>query len=266
MRSEVFKNLRRDFQVEEARYAYSEDFVNTYIAAQIKNLREERNLNQGQLAEMIGTKQSGVSRLENINYSAWKVESLRKLARAFGLWLKISFEEFGELPKEIDGFKKSLSRRSFSDDPVFQSTGKNTAAENRYFDRRQITETLNDSFVSFDAGSGGATSISYLLGPGSNRTEVELHDDPIGMPVNLKPITAYAEMDDPVVQPPPDKYRRLQLMPPAPTVESPLFFGKRRGEVWTNHKPNHPKRNQRKNAPLTPFMQTTPRLKQVSGT
>lgn len=112
--------LRETFQEEDARYAYAEDFLNSSIAAQIKTLRDDRKLSQEELAALLGTKQPGISRLENTNYSAWKVETLRKLARAFGLRLRISFEEFGTLIHDIENFnREELIRRKFEDDPVF---------------------------------------------------------------------------------------------------------------------------------------------------
>src|SRR5947208_1173885 len=101
--SELLENLREDFKDEDARYAYVEAYLNASIAAQIKKHRGD--LSQQELAEKVGTKQSGVSRLENVAYSSWKVDTLRKLARAFGLRLQISFEEFGTLAPEIEGFK-----------------------------------------------------------------------------------------------------------------------------------------------------------------
>lgn len=117
--NELRDQLREDFQNEDARYAYAEGFLNASIAAQIKTLRGE--MSQQDLADKVGTKQSGISRLENVGYSAWKVETLRKLARAFGLRLRISFEEFGTLIPEIENFRKgTLQRRRFQDDPVFE--------------------------------------------------------------------------------------------------------------------------------------------------
>jgi transcriptional regulator with XRE-family HTH domain len=121
----LLEQLREQFKDEDVRYAYVEGFLNASIAAQIKELRGE--MSQQELAEKIGTKQSGVSRIENVNYSAWKVETLRKLARAFGLRLRISFEEFGTLIPEIENFnKKGLSRRRFEDDPVFNGARSGT--------------------------------------------------------------------------------------------------------------------------------------------
>ncbi len=82
---ESLENLKEQFSDEEYRYGYAESFLNSYIAAQIKILREQRKLTQAQLAEKIGTKQAGISRLENVNYTAWKVDTLTRLARAFGV-------------------------------------------------------------------------------------------------------------------------------------------------------------------------------------
>src|SRR5260370_25107235 len=95
--SELLEQLRKDRQNEEARYAYADTVSNAFVSAQIKGLREERELSQEELANRIGTKQSGISRLEKADYSAWKVETLRKLAKALGVRLRIRFEEFGTL-------------------------------------------------------------------------------------------------------------------------------------------------------------------------
>ncbi len=104
----------------EYRFAYAEDFLNTSIATQIRVLREQRKMTQVDLALDIGSKQAGVSRLENVNYSAWKTETLRKLARAFDVRLRISFETFGTLLDDDARFsRESLQRPKFEDDPTF---------------------------------------------------------------------------------------------------------------------------------------------------
>ena len=123
--SELINELRQNFSDEEFRNAYAESFMNSYVAAQIKVLREDYPLTQDQLGEKIGTSQPGIARFENVNYASWKVETLRKLARAFNVWLKISFEEFGTLPSHIDNFsKKALIRAPFERDPVFSPARK----------------------------------------------------------------------------------------------------------------------------------------------
>ncbi len=118
--------LRQDLieEDEEYRYAYAEDFLNTYIATQIKVLRDERGMKQEDLAQAIGTKQSGISRLENVNYSNWKTETLKKVARALGVRLRISFETFGSLlGEDADFSREALKRPKFEDDPAFKTEG-----------------------------------------------------------------------------------------------------------------------------------------------
>ena len=112
------ESLKQVFQDEEYRYAYSEDFLNTWVATQIVALREQRKLSQTELGKLIGTKQPGVSRLENVNHSTWKTETLKRIARALGVRLKISFETFGSLMEEDANFsRRFLMRPEFDNDP-----------------------------------------------------------------------------------------------------------------------------------------------------
>jgi hypothetical protein len=81
------------------------------------------------LAALIGTKQSGISRLQSRDYSAWKVETLRKLAKAFGVRLRISFEEFGTITDDIASFNQgNLVPRKFSEDPEFKPPAKESTS------------------------------------------------------------------------------------------------------------------------------------------
>jgi len=119
--SESRDRLKEEFQQgdEEYQYAYAEDFLNTSVATQIRVLREQQGLTQEELAQKIGTKQAGISRLENVNYSAWKTDTLRKIARALKVRLKITFETFGSLLDEAETFsRESLERPNFEDDPI----------------------------------------------------------------------------------------------------------------------------------------------------
>lgn len=120
--SEFQANLKSEFEDKEYRDSYAEDYLNTYIAVQIKVLREQRQMTQADLAKRIGTKQAGVSRLENVNYTNWKTQTLKKIAKALDVRLQISFETFGTLLREAENFStESLKRPNFADDPAFLS-------------------------------------------------------------------------------------------------------------------------------------------------
>jgi len=114
--------LKHNFKDPEARHIYAEELTNTLLSEQMKRLREDRKLSQEDLAKLMGTKQSGISRLQARNYSSWKVETLRKLARAFGVRLRISFAEFGTIFDDLnDSTDSTLSPRKFEDDPAFKN-------------------------------------------------------------------------------------------------------------------------------------------------
>jgi transcriptional regulator with XRE-family HTH domain len=119
---DVVERLTRDFNDPDYRHVYDEGFLNSSIATQIKVLREERGWTQAHLAGKAKMNQSRVSELEDVNFNSWTMRTLRKLARALDLRLKISFEEFGTLLRDFrDLNRESLSRRSFGSDPAFQS-------------------------------------------------------------------------------------------------------------------------------------------------
>jgi len=56
---------------------------NLNIAEQIYNLRTQEGLSQKQLAELVGTTQSVISRLEDADYNGHSLTMLRKIATAF---------------------------------------------------------------------------------------------------------------------------------------------------------------------------------------
>jgi transcriptional regulator with XRE-family HTH domain len=64
------------------------------IPAQLKALRKLRGLNQAELAEMIGTKQSGISRLERSSHGQWNLETLVKIAEALDARLAVLIKPY----------------------------------------------------------------------------------------------------------------------------------------------------------------------------
>lgn len=61
------------------------------IAQQIYDMRQERGLTQKQLAEIMGTTQSVISRLENTDYESERLETLHKIAAALECHLEVRF-------------------------------------------------------------------------------------------------------------------------------------------------------------------------------
>jgi DNA-binding XRE family transcriptional regulator len=61
------------------------------VTREVIRLRTEKGLTQKQLAELVGTKQSAISRLENGSYNP-SLEFLTKIAHALGKEMHISFQ------------------------------------------------------------------------------------------------------------------------------------------------------------------------------
>lgn len=121
--SELTETLREEFKDKETRHIYSDEFLNSSIATQIKVLREQRGLTQRELAERAGMRQERISVLEDVNYSSWTINVLRRLAEAFDLTLTVKFESFGEKLFAIEDMsRETLEKPSFDEDPVFQDT------------------------------------------------------------------------------------------------------------------------------------------------
>jgi transcriptional regulator with XRE-family HTH domain len=112
------RHIPEDFFDVEYLYAYAEDFLNTKIATQIRVLREQRGLTQEELAQKIGTKQPGIARLENVNYSAWKVETLKKLAPALGVIFVCGFVSLRTFLDETEKFGRKLLEQPSLDEEI----------------------------------------------------------------------------------------------------------------------------------------------------
>ena len=148
--SRLGDRLKRDLKKsKEYRHGYADEFLNESIATQIKVLREQRGWTQEQLAEEAKMKQSRISVLENVNYEARSISTLKRLAEAFDLTLRVSFESFGSRLVDIERFsRESLERFPFEEDRAFTEIP---------IEKLNASQALKDSFhregsiVSIDA-------------------------------------------------------------------------------------------------------------------
>ncbi len=88
MNHKVLKELM--LQDEELRTEYNRLEPIYEITREIIKLRIENGLTQKQLAEIVGTKQSAISRLENGTYNP-SIDFLSKVAHALGKEIHVSF-------------------------------------------------------------------------------------------------------------------------------------------------------------------------------
>lgn len=65
------------------------------VASEVVRVRSEKNLTQQELAALIGTTKSTISRIESLNYGRVTITTLDKIARALGMELEVRFKEAG---------------------------------------------------------------------------------------------------------------------------------------------------------------------------
>jgi transcriptional regulator with XRE-family HTH domain len=115
--STLDQKILNGFRNKEFAHSFMDELVNTYIATQIKILRNQNDMTQGQLAEKAGMRQERISVLENVNYSSWSLATLRDLGRAFDLVPFVSFEKFSTILPKLDNLRpESLERLPRMDD------------------------------------------------------------------------------------------------------------------------------------------------------
>jgi transcriptional regulator with XRE-family HTH domain len=123
--SSLREELIRTGDDKEYRHAYADENLNATIATQIKVLREQGGWKQMDLAREAGMKQPMISRYENVNYSSWSINTLKRLAFAFDVILDVRFRSFHDLVESTEKFsREALQVPRFTEDPYFKEEKK----------------------------------------------------------------------------------------------------------------------------------------------
>lgn len=92
------KYVRKD---EKMKKMVEEEFEKLQIGQQIYDLRKEANLTQEELADMVGTTGSVISRLESAEYDGHSVKMLQRVASALGKKVTINIVDRDDQLKSI---------------------------------------------------------------------------------------------------------------------------------------------------------------------
>ena len=95
--------IRKLTKGREERSKFVESQVSQLIAAQVRSLRLRNKLSQPQLAEMIGTSQNQIFRLEKPISAKPKLSTLKRLAKAFDVALVVRFVPFTQFTAWFSG-------------------------------------------------------------------------------------------------------------------------------------------------------------------
>lgn len=106
-----------DWRDPEYRQAYLSSSIEQGLAWQIRTNRKLRNMSQEDLAQAIGTQQSGISRLEDPTYGAHSLETLVSIANAFDCALSVRFVSYSALAHESEDLSpQALYAKSYEEE------------------------------------------------------------------------------------------------------------------------------------------------------
>lgn len=89
----------------------NEESLNLHIAAKIYAARTAANLSQKQLADLVGTGQSAIARLENADYAGHSLNMLKRVAKALGYRIELDLVKIEDEPKrQIGGLRKAIPK------------------------------------------------------------------------------------------------------------------------------------------------------------
>ena len=83
--------LKKEFKNRKSKELFEEESLKLRLAMQIMKLRKQRKFTQKRFAELMGTSQAAVSRIEKGNYEGFTLKTLQKIAEATHTDLEIHF-------------------------------------------------------------------------------------------------------------------------------------------------------------------------------
>ena len=101
MRLQSREDLIADLQSKQFRDAFVSIRVSNTLALQIRAMRQERGWSQAYLAELLGTSQNAVYRLESPQYGRPSITTLKRLASIFDVGLSVWFTTFSKLVDRV---------------------------------------------------------------------------------------------------------------------------------------------------------------------
>lgn len=96
----------------ELRAAVEREQLNGRIASLIYDAREDAGLTQQQLAELVGTRQSVIARLEDADYRGHSLTMLAKIAHALDRSVRVELEPIATKAKRKPTKSKAKPRRT----------------------------------------------------------------------------------------------------------------------------------------------------------
>jgi len=117
MLSPIKSGLSRKLRDKNYRHRFFQIRAQDELASELRRFRKMRKLKQSALAEMCGTKQSAISRMEQSSYSQWQFDTLLKIAFALDARVRVLLEDMDEVRKTYEwreGLEQSYAINTYT--------------------------------------------------------------------------------------------------------------------------------------------------------
>jgi transcriptional regulator with XRE-family HTH domain len=160
-------NLAQKLRNREYRQRFFLAESSAHIAEQLIALRRRRGLDQTQLAEMIGTQQPAISRVEKADYQNWSFNNLRKIADAEDARIRVLIEPAEDILKE---YETEAVGHPLRENAELRKENNDLKEENAHLKSALLMwgESFDDTSV-FDSGDD-QTGIAHIVADGNSLT------------------------------------------------------------------------------------------------
>jgi hypothetical protein len=129
---------------ERYRDRYVASHLRRLLAQQMRNFRGE--LSQNQFAELLGKKQTVISRLENPNYGAWQLRTMLEIAQKLNVAVFARFVDFPTFLKFSGDLSSEALRPAPYDQAAVDDVARGAARAKENGDDASIGSIWNDFF------------------------------------------------------------------------------------------------------------------------
>lgn len=147
------KQIVASLKDKEYRDAFVGSLIRVRLPAQIRELRRARGLSQAKLADTCQMQQSQISKYEQMGHDEFSLATLKRLASAFDVGLKVCFVPFSELVDQETAYPDTLSLDvpSFTDDHRLRAADGTRIVEFLYPSIRTETAGIESEVVFHDS-------------------------------------------------------------------------------------------------------------------
>ncbi len=109
MLSPIKTTISQKLKNKNYRHAFFRGRAQDEIAYDLRRFRKERGLNQSELAQLCGMKQSAISRIEQASYSKWNFSTLWRIAEALDVRVRVKIDDMADALNEYERLENGES-------------------------------------------------------------------------------------------------------------------------------------------------------------